>query len=91
MQLYIFKSEASRDLRAFCDDRGGQKLPAQFRPWHAVGVVREDAPPPNNLSRDVIEASIASDGYQLWKLKSAKTRRSSSKRWPTVPANRTPT
>jgi hypothetical protein len=71
MQLYIFKSEASRDLRAFCDDRGGQKLPAQFRPWHAVGVVREDARPPNNLSRDVIEASIASDGYQLWKLKSA--------------------
>ena len=69
MQIYIFKSEASRDLRAFCDDRGGQKLPAQFRPWHAVGVVREDAPPPNNLSRDVIEASIASDGYQLWKLK----------------------
>jgi hypothetical protein len=35
-------------------------------------VVREDAPPPNNLSRDVIEASIASDGYQLWKLKADK-------------------
>jgi hypothetical protein len=72
MQLYIFKSEASRDLRAFCDDRGGQKLPAQFRPWHAVGVVRDDASPPNNLSRDVIEKSIADAGYQLWKLKSAK-------------------
>jgi hypothetical protein len=24
----------------------GQKLPAQFRPWHAVGVVKPDAPPP---------------------------------------------
>ena len=72
MNIYIFKSEASRDLRAFSDDQGGQKLPAQFRPWHAVGVVRDDAPPPNNLSRDVIEASIASDGYQLWKLKRAK-------------------
>lgn len=72
MQIYIFKSEASRDLRAFCDDRGGQRLPAQFRPWYAVGVVREDASPPNNLSRDVIEASIASEGYQLWKLKSDK-------------------
>ena len=72
MQLYIFKSEASRDLRAFCDDRGGQKLPAQFRPWHAVGVVREDARPPNNLSRDVIEKSIANAGFQLWKLKDEK-------------------
>ena len=72
MNIYIFKSEASRDLRAFCDDRGGQKLPAQFRPWHAVGVVREDARPPNNLSRAVIEKSIASAGFQLWKLKDEK-------------------
>jgi hypothetical protein len=72
MQIYIFKSEASRDLRAFCDDRGGQRLPAQFRPWHAVGVVKPGAKPPNNLSRDVIEKSIASAGFQLWKLKNEK-------------------
>jgi hypothetical protein len=72
MQLYIFKSEASRDLRAFSHDQGGQNLPAQFRPWHAVGVVKPDARPPNNLSRDVIEKSIASAGYQLWKLKDEK-------------------
>ncbi len=49
MQLFIFKSDANRGLQAFCDDRGGEKLPAKFRPWHAVGVVRDDAKPPHNL------------------------------------------
>ena len=44
----------------------------EFRPWHAVGVVKPDAAPPNNLSRDVIEKSIADTGYQLWKMKSEK-------------------
>ena len=72
MNIYIFKSDASRDLRAFSADQGGQSLPKQFRPWHAVGVVKPDAAPPNNLSRDVIEKSIASAGFQLWKMKSAK-------------------
>lgn len=72
MRLFIFKSERSRDLRAFSDEPGGGKLPEQFRPWHAVGVVRADSVPPHNLKRDVIEAAIASAGYQLWKLKSEK-------------------
>jgi len=72
MNIYIFKSEASRDLRAFSDDQGGQKLPKQFRPWHAVGVVKPESKPPNNPSRDVIEKSIASAGFQLWKLKEEK-------------------
>jgi len=72
MNIYIFKSEANRDLRAFSDDQGGQKLPKQFRPWHAVGVVKPNASPPNNLSRDVIEKSIAKAGFQLWKLKDEK-------------------
>lgn len=72
MNIFIFKSEANRELRAFSDDQGGHKLPAQFRPWHAVGVVKPDAKPPNNLSRDVIEKSIAAAGYQLYKLKDEK-------------------
>ena len=72
MNIYIFKSEASRDLRAFSDDQGGQKLPKQFRPWHAVGVVKPESKPPNNPSRDVIEKSIANAGFQLWKLKDEK-------------------
>jgi hypothetical protein len=72
MNIFIFKSEANRELRAFSDDQGGHKLPAKFRPWHAVGVVKPDAKPPNNLSRDVIEKSIADAGYQLYKLKAEK-------------------
>lgn len=72
MNIFIFKSETSRDLRAFSSDQGGLNLPAQFRPWHAVGVVKPNSPPPNNLSRDVIEKSIADSGFQLWKLKAEK-------------------
>jgi hypothetical protein len=69
MRIFIFKSEKSPDLRAFSDDQGGYKLPAQFRPWHAIGVVRPDSVPPHNLNRDLIEASITSDGFQLWRMK----------------------
>jgi hypothetical protein len=69
MRIFIFKSDASPNLRAFSDDQGGEKLPAQFRPWHAVGVVRPDSVPPHNLNRDLIEASINSDGFQLWRMK----------------------
>jgi hypothetical protein len=69
MRIFIFKSDTSPNLRAFSDDQGGEKLPRQFRPWHAVGVVRPDSAPPHNLSRDLIEASIASDGFKLWRMK----------------------
>ncbi len=72
MNIFIFKSEANRELRAFSDDQGGQKLPKQFRPWHAVGVIKPDGTPPNKLPRDVIEKSIAETGYQLYKMKSDK-------------------
>ena len=69
MRIFIFKSDTSSSLRAFSDDQEGNKLPAQFRPWHAIGVVRPDSAPPHNLNRDRIEASIASDGFQLWRVK----------------------
>ena len=72
MNIFIFKSEANRELRAFSDDQGGHKLPKQFRPWHAVGVIKPDGAPPNNLSRDVIEKSIAASGFQLYKMKADK-------------------
>jgi hypothetical protein len=72
MNIFIFKSDATQGLRAFSHDQGGHNLPAQFRPWYAVGVVKPDASPPNNLSRDVIEKSIATTGFQLWKLKEKK-------------------
>lgn len=69
MRIFIFKSDTSKGLQAFSDDQGGGKLPKQFRPWHAIGVVRPDAPPPHNLDRSVIEASIAKAGFQLWRMK----------------------
>jgi hypothetical protein len=69
MRIFIFKSEANPELQAFSDDQGGHKLPAQFRPWHAIGVIRPESVPPHNLNRGVIEASITSDGFQLWRMK----------------------
>ena len=72
MKFYIFESEANHGLRAFSDDPGGQKLPGQFRPWHAIGVVPPEVAPPHNFKRDAIENAIASAGYQLWRLKSDK-------------------
>ena len=69
MRIFIFKSDTSPGLQAFSDDRDGDKLPKQFRPWHAIGVVRSEAPPPHNLDRRVIEASIAKAGFQLWRMK----------------------
>jgi hypothetical protein len=48
---------------------GGSKLPGQFRPWHAVGVIRPERDPPYNLSRDAIERAIGAHGFQLWRMK----------------------
>ena len=69
MRIFIFKSDANPDLHAFSDDQDSSKLPAQFRPWYAIGVIRPESAPPHNLSRDVIEASIAKTGFQLWRMK----------------------
>jgi hypothetical protein len=68
MRLFIFKSEANPDLRAFGADLAGAGLPSQFRPWHAVGAVGPDHDPPHNLSRAVIETAINDCGYQLWRM-----------------------
>ncbi|HSL79893.1 MAG TPA: hypothetical protein VK877_09545 [Pseudolabrys sp.] len=76
MRIFIFKSDTNPGLQAFSDDQGGGKLPAQFRPWHAIGVVRPDTAPPHNLNRGVIEASIAKAGFQLWRMKKDKKKAS---------------
>jgi hypothetical protein len=68
MRIFIFKSEASPDLRAFGADLVGSRLPIQFKPWRAIGAVAPDRAPPHNLSRDVIEAAINDRGYQLWRM-----------------------
>ena len=72
MRIFIFKSESSATLRAFAGDPGGEKLPSQFSPWHAVGVIRPDKDPPFNLSRNVIEEAITGQGFQLFRMTQKK-------------------
>ena len=72
MRIFIFKSEAKPDLRAFGGDLIGSQLPKQFSPWHAVGAVAPDRDPPYNLSRDAIETAIKDQGFQLWRFSKKK-------------------
>ena len=39
MRIFVFKSEANPNLRAFGGDLAGIKLPSQFKPWRAVGTI----------------------------------------------------
>jgi hypothetical protein len=71
MRLYIFKSEAANDLRAFTGEPDGSKLPANHGPWTVVGVVGQDKAPPYNFSRAAIEEAIGGKGFQLWRFKKA--------------------
>jgi hypothetical protein len=69
MNIYIFKSEKKSELRAFAGDAQGSKLPGQFRPWHAVGVVSDGKALPYKVSRATIEDAIEAQGFQLWRFK----------------------
>ena len=71
MRLYIFKSDAKSELRAFAADLTGSRLPDQFRPWHAIGIVGPGKDPPHRLSRQDIERAIETHGFQLWRMKAA--------------------
>jgi hypothetical protein len=75
MRIYIFKSEAKNGLRAFTGDVAGSKLPNQFRPWHAVGVIAPDKDPPHDFPREHIEKAITDQGFQLWRKKPKATAR----------------
>lgn len=71
MRLYIFKSEATKELRAFAGDVSGARLPETHGPWTVTGVVGAEATPPHNLSRATIESAIEDQGFQLWRFKTA--------------------
>jgi hypothetical protein len=73
MNIYIFKSETKAELRAFAGDVQGSKLPGQFRPWHAVGVISEGKALPHKFSRAEIENAIEANGFQLWRFKPKET------------------
>jgi len=67
MRIFVFKSEANPHLRAFGGDLAGSQLPKQFGPWRAIGAIAPGQNPPHSLSRDVIEAAIKEQGFQLWR------------------------
>ena len=64
----IFRSETTKELRAFAGDSGGTKLPERHAPWTATGVIADGKAPPHNLSRETIEEAIETEGFQLWRL-----------------------
>ena len=72
MRIYIFKSEAMTELRAFTGDHSGSQLPGQFAPWTATGVVSAQAHLPFRLSRAHVEKAIRDRGFQLWRSKPKK-------------------
>jgi hypothetical protein len=72
MRFYIFKSETTRELRAFAGDVSGSKLPDRHAPWTATGIVAAEAPPPHKFSREAIEEAIGSEGFQLFRLKNTQ-------------------
>jgi len=69
MRIFIFKSEASPDLRAFGGDLIGSRLPKQFQPWRAVGAIAPRQSPPHKFPRAAIESAIREKGFQLWRLR----------------------
>jgi hypothetical protein len=69
MRIFVFKSEANPDLRAFGGDLAGIKLPGQFKPWRAVGAIAANQDPPYKIARDDIEKAINECGFQLFRLK----------------------
>jgi hypothetical protein len=74
MRLYIFKSETTRELRAFAGEPSGSKLPSNHGPWTVIGVVSAERAPPCNFSRDAIEQAIGGPGFQLWRFKKTEAR-----------------
>jgi hypothetical protein len=71
-RIFIFKSEANADLRAFGGDLAGMRLPSQFKPWRVIGAVAPGGNPPYNLSRAVIEKAIDGQGFQLFRVGNKK-------------------
>jgi hypothetical protein len=69
MRIYVFKSETTKQLRAFAGDPDVTNLPRQHGPWTVTGTISPDKAPPHNFSRDVIEKAIDAAGFQLWRLR----------------------
>ena len=69
MQIYVFSSKSTVNLRAFAGDSTGSRLPANHGPWNADGWIRPGEHPPHHFSRAKIERAIKFEGFQLWRMK----------------------
>lgn len=69
MRIFVFKSEANPNLRAFGGDLAGIKLPSQFKPWRAVGTIAPNQKLPYKIVREDIEKAINERGFQLFRFK----------------------
>jgi hypothetical protein len=74
MQIYMFTSQSTANLRAFAGDAAGSKLPPRHGPWNADGTIRSGEHPPHRFSRAKIEQAIKFDGFQLWRMKPEDTK-----------------
>jgi len=70
MRIFMFVSQAKDDLHAFAGDEAGSKLPTKYGPWGLTGALQSREAPPHKFSRRVIEQSIATEGFQLWRTRS---------------------
>jgi len=69
MRIFIFKSEARTDLRAFGGDLAGLQLPDKFKPWRVVGAIAPNQEFPYKILRADVEMAIREQGFQLFRLK----------------------
>ena len=69
MRIFVFKSEARTDLRAFGGDLAGLQLPDKFKPWRVVGAIAPNREFPYKISRADVEMAIREQGFQLFRLK----------------------
>jgi hypothetical protein len=69
MRIFMFASQSKDDLHAFAGDESGSKLPAKYGPWGLTGTLNSREAPPHKFSRRVIEQSIATEGFQLWRMR----------------------
>lgn len=68
MRLFMFRAD-EHGLNAFAGDAEGSRLPDQFAPWVADGVVEETRALPHGINRVTIESAVKLNGFQLWRMK----------------------
>lgn len=63
---YLFRSEATPDLRAFTESAAAETLPADQGPWALNRRIGPDDEWTLNVSRAVVAAGIIENGFYLW-------------------------